>query len=71
MYPTVILEKLTVTHVAKEFPAFYGIRRLYRIHKSPPLVPFLSRMNAIHTLVHYFHKINFNSISPPVSISSK
>jgi hypothetical protein len=39
----------------------------YRVHKSPPLVPILKWMNAVHTTPSYFSKIRLNIILPPTS----
>jgi hypothetical protein len=35
-----------------------------RYRKSPPLVRILRNLNALHTVVCYFHRIHFNSILP-------
>jgi len=34
-----------------------------RVHKSPPLVPILSRMNPVLFSAHYFPKIHSNTTS--------
>jgi hypothetical protein len=39
----------------------------YRVHRSPPLAPILSRINPIHTTPSYLAKIHFNVIHPPTS----
>jgi hypothetical protein len=44
-------EKLTVTQLVKQFPAFY------RVHNSPPLVPILSQMHPARTFSTYLIKI--------------
>jgi hypothetical protein len=56
----------------EELPSILWNPRVhYRVHKSPPLVPFLSQINPIHTIVSYLSKIHFNTVHPPTSWSSQ
>jgi hypothetical protein len=36
----------------------------YRVQKSPPIVPILSQINSVHTVVSYPYKIHFKIILP-------
>jgi hypothetical protein len=42
----------------------------YRVHKNPPLVPILYKINPIHTIPSCLSKIHFNIVHPPTSWSS-
>jgi hypothetical protein len=48
-YMNLNIAELQIWQLLKNFPAFYGTRRLY-VHKSPPLVPILSQIYPVHTL---------------------
>jgi hypothetical protein len=39
----------------------------YRVHKSPPLFPILTRINLVYTAPYCFPKIHFNATLPPTS----
>ena len=62
--------KSLVPHLVKNFPAFNWMVH-WRIHNSTPLVPILSKINAVHALPNYFFQIHSNVIFPSTSRSSK
>jgi len=61
----VFLEKLTVTQLVKEFFAFYGTRRFYKMSTIAPY-PELDKLSP-HT--HALFKIHFNIILQPTPSS--
>jgi len=68
---TVLLEKLIVPQLVKNFPAFYGTRKfIIFVTNSLPVIPILSQLNQVHTLSFYFLEIHFNVILPFKSLSS-
>jgi hypothetical protein len=66
------IEKLAVSQlVKKNFPHFMEPEGLYRIYKTPPLVPILSQFNPVHAFSIDVLKIHFNLIVPPASTEMK
>jgi len=59
-----LLGKLIVAQLVKICSVFYGTEVYYRVHKNLPLVPILSRMILVHTLMSYIFNISFNIILP-------
>jgi hypothetical protein len=56
---------------SEEFPSILCNPKVhYRLHKSPLLVPILSQINPVHTVLSYLSMIHFNTIHPPTSWSS-
>jgi hypothetical protein len=57
--------------LSQEIATFHRIRKLYRINKSPPLVPILKRVKPAHNFSPCFSKIYFNIILLFLPASSK
>jgi hypothetical protein len=64
LHSRVLVEKMLVPQLAKEFPAFYRIRSII------PPVPILSQMNPVQTIKPYFLKIHVKIILPPTPTTS-
>jgi len=41
-----------------------NLKVYYRVHKGPPLVTILIRLNPIHNFTHYSFKLHSNNILP-------
>jgi hypothetical protein len=69
-YSWVPLQKPPVAATQEFLDIFWNLICLYRVQKSPPLVPILSQIIAVHTTSSYLCNIHFNIILPPKSRSS-
>jgi hypothetical protein len=68
----ILLEKLTVSQLAKKFPSFYGTRRfITALTSARQLSFFLSQLIPAHTPTSHFLKIHLNIIILSTSGSSK
>jgi hypothetical protein len=63
-----LLEKPPIVQPLKNFPAFYGTRRLITAFTRAP--QWCSQINPVHTIPSYLYKIHFNIVHPPTSWSS-
>jgi hypothetical protein len=60
------------TRASQEIPRILWNPTVHcRVHRSPPLVPIMSKMNPLHNLLPYLFKIHFNIILTSVSNSPK
>jgi hypothetical protein len=49
----------------QELPSILGSPKTHhRVHKSPPLVPILRKIDPVHTIPSYLSKIYFNIVYP-------
>jgi hypothetical protein len=61
----------SVTQLVKKYPAFLWNPKVhYRVHKSPPLDPILSKANPVRPIDSYLPKVHLNIILPHSLISS-
>jgi hypothetical protein len=50
-----------VPQLIQKLPAFlYNLKVHHPVHNSLPLLPILSLINPVHTIISHFFKINFN-----------
>jgi hypothetical protein len=69
---TLVLLKLMVSQLVKQFSAYYGTRRLITLFKTvPPVVPALCQNGSVWVIPSYVCNINVNIIPLSVSESSK
>jgi hypothetical protein len=55
-------QKLTVDHLVNQFFNFFWTQVYYRVHNSPPAVPFLNLMHPVPASTFYFVKNHSNII---------
>jgi hypothetical protein len=56
----VLVVKLIVGHLVKEFPAFYWIRRFITVLDKPPQVDLIvSQLNPVHSLTYIYLRTSF------------
>ena len=67
LWSRVLPEKLTVPHLVKKFPAFYGTQTSIHIQKSPPPVPIPCHTGPVH-VPSLVLKIHFNLLAPKFGI---
>jgi len=56
---------------SQETPCYFWNPNIYRVLKSLSLVPILSQMYPVHTILSYLHKIHSSTIFPTTLRSPK
>jgi hypothetical protein len=67
----VLLQKLVVAQLVKNFLASYGTRKFIAVlsNNSSPMEPVLNQVNSVHALTLYILKLNFASFCTRVKLS--